>query len=206
MRARRRGFGHVMGIRGRVALAIALVVTLAVTVFGLIVARPLGVVRQAHAREHQQELLASAVNSYQRHGTLALGASLEDGSLPDALTAVARRGLTATYISSGSAPRVYAATGVSGKVLSIPAASLKQDTLPLAADRALVPLGLSAAALGTVLVWFTAHSLTRRVRLGAVAARRIVSGPPAGPAPPPGRGLGRGRCAEPNPSPPRILP
>ncbi|MEU6330397.1 HAMP domain-containing sensor histidine kinase [Streptomyces sp. NPDC047049] len=182
MRARHRGLSHVMGIRGRVALAIALVVTLAVCVFGLLIARPLAVVREAHAREHQQELLASALKSYQRDGTLAPGASLDDGSLPDALTAAARRGSTGTYISSGSAPRVYAATGVSGKVLSIPAASLEQDTPPLATDRALVPLGLSAIALGTVLVWFTAHSLTRRVRLGAVAARRIVSGPPAGPA------------------------
>ncbi|MFI9234279.1 sensor histidine kinase [Streptomyces rimosus] len=148
--------------------------------------------QEAQARDQQNRLLTSALNSYQRDGTLMPGVSLDDASLPAALADTARHGSTATYISKGSAPRVYAAAGASGKVLSVPATSVGSGPLSLAADGTLVPLGLLAAALVMVLGWFTAHSLTRQARLNAATAHRILPGRPADPARPDG---GRGEAA-----------
>ncbi|MEV7385276.1 HAMP domain-containing sensor histidine kinase [Streptomyces sp. NPDC091215] len=175
-------------MRGRVALAICLVAMLAVTVFGLITALPaMALAQRTQDRERQYVLLESALSSYGRDGTLVPGARLNDASLPAPLANVARRGRAGAYISSGGAPRVYAAAGVSGKVLSIPAVSVEQDPLRLA-ERDLLPGGVFVAAFVGVLGWFTAHGLTRRVRHGAVAARGIASGQPVGPAPRLGEG------------------
>ncbi|WP_411142016.1 sensor histidine kinase [Streptomyces sp. x-80] len=170
-----------MGMRGRIAPAISLVAALAVVVFGCAVHSTSGVVRaqQAHARDQQNGLLTSALQTYRRDGTLAHGARLDDSALPEPLADAARKGRTATYVSGGSAPQVWAAARVDDKVLSLAASySPQSDPLRSALDRTLVPAGAMTAALLAVAGWFTAYGLSRRLRLGAVPARRTAAGTP----------------------------
>ncbi|MYU51446.1 MULTISPECIES: sensor histidine kinase [Streptomyces] len=175
-----------MGMHGRIALAISLVVALTVVVFGFAVHATCGVVhaQQAHARDQQNGLLTSALQKYRRDGTLAPGARLDDSALPEPLADAAWKEGTATYVSGGSAPQVWAAARVDGKVLSLSASYAPQgDPLQSALDRALVPVGAMTAALLAVAGWFTAYGLSRRLRLDAVPARRIAAGTPPGPRP-----------------------
>ncbi|WP_369355226.1 sensor histidine kinase [Streptomyces sp. cg2] len=176
-----------MGVRGRIALAISAMVMSAGAVFGLFAHLAPTLVRDRtdHVREHQLMRVASALHSYRHDGALAAGSRWNDASLPGPLADVARRGRTATYLGGGSTRRLYAAAGISGKVLSIPAAPVEQDPLQTAVDRALVPLSVSVAALLAVVGWFLANGLSRRVRLEAAAAPDIAIG---GRAPEPGHG------------------
>ncbi|GHF36894.1 sensor protein CseC [Streptomyces mashuensis] len=166
-----------MGIRGRIALAISFVTALAVVVLGVAVHHISGMERDRQALAYQDGLLSSALQIYQRDGTLALGAELDDSTLPFPLAQAVARGQSGTYISGGEDPRVWAATGVGdGRVLSISASYPDRDPLQTALDKALVVAGAATVALMAVVAWFVAQSLSRRLRLSAAAARRIAAG------------------------------
>ncbi|MGX8906285.1 sensor histidine kinase [Streptomyces netropsis] len=166
-----------MGIRGRIALAISFVTALAVVFLGVAVHHISGLERGRQAMAFQDELLSSALQVYQRDGTLALGAQLDDSALPFALSQAVARGESGTYISTGGDPRVWAATGVGDdKVLSVSASYPDRDPLQTALDRALVVAGVATVVLMAVVAWFVAQSLSRRLRRSAAAARRIAAG------------------------------
>ncbi|MEU1375787.1 HAMP domain-containing sensor histidine kinase [Streptomyces triculaminicus] len=166
-----------MGIRGRIALAISFVTALAVVVLGVAVHHISGMERDRQALAYQDGLLSSALQIYQRDGTLALGAQLDDSTLPFPLEKAVAKGQSGTYISGGDDPRVWAATPVGDdKVLSISASYPDRDPLQAALDKALVVAGAATVALMAVVAWFVAQSLSRRLRLSAAAARRIASG------------------------------
>ncbi|MEU7044604.1 HAMP domain-containing sensor histidine kinase [Streptomyces varsoviensis] len=168
-----------MGIRGRIALAISFVTALAVVVLGFAVHHISGLERDHQARSYQDGLLSSALQVYQRDGTLALGAQLDDSALPTPLVHAAAAGRAGTYISGGGDPRVWAATGVGGgKTLSVSAPYPERDALQLALDKALLVAGVVTVALMAVVAWFVAQSLSRRLRRSAAAARRIAAGEP----------------------------
>ncbi|GGP58918.1 sensor histidine kinase [Streptomyces abikoensis] len=166
-----------MGIRGRIAFAISFVTALAVVVLGVAVHHISGLERDRQAKAYQDGLLSSALQIYQRDGTLALGAQLDDSTLPFTLSQAVARGQSGTYISGGEDPRVWAATGVAGdRVLSISASYPARDPLQRALDKALVVAGAATVALMAVVAWFVAQGLSRRLRLSAAAARRIAAG------------------------------
>ncbi|MEV5592737.1 HAMP domain-containing sensor histidine kinase [Streptomyces sp. NPDC052496] len=103
-----------MGIRGRIALAISCVTALAVVVLGFAVHHIADAERERSARSYQDDRLSSALQIYERDGTLALGAQLDDATLPGPLRAAVFEGKSRTYVSQGEDPRVWAATGVGG--------------------------------------------------------------------------------------------
>ncbi|OKI04480.1 two-component sensor histidine kinase [Streptomyces sp. CB02923] len=103
-----------MGIRGRIALAISCVTVLAVLVLGFAVHHIADAERERSARSYQDDRLSSALQIYERDGTLALGAQLDDATLPAPLRAAVFEGKSGTYVSQGEDPRVWAATGVGG--------------------------------------------------------------------------------------------
>ena len=53
-----------------------------------------------------------ALQIYERDGTRALGAQLDDATLPSPLRDAVFKKQSGTYISGGEDPRVWAATGV----------------------------------------------------------------------------------------------
>ncbi|MEU7105534.1 HAMP domain-containing sensor histidine kinase [Streptomyces sp. NPDC046215] len=168
-----------MGIRGRIALAISFVTALAVVVLGLAVHHIAAVERDRQALAYQDGLLSSALQVYQRDGQLALGAQLDDSTLPAELSREVAKGRSGTYISGGGDPRVWAATEVEGgKVLSVAAPYPDRDPVQTAMDKALVVAGAATVALMAVVAWFVAQSLSRRLRRSAAAARRIAAGGP----------------------------
>ncbi|ARZ69918.1 HAMP domain-containing histidine kinase [Streptomyces sp. HU2014] len=171
-----------MGIRGRIALAISFVTALAVVLLGLAVHHISAVERAGQAQSYQDSLLSSALQVYQRDSLLALGAQLDDSTLPPVLMEAVREGRSGTYISGGGDPRVWAATEVDGgKVLSVSAPYPDRDPLQRALDKALVVAGAATVALMAVVAWFVAQSLSRRLRHSAAAARRIAAGEPPDP-------------------------
>ncbi|WP_374192946.1 sensor histidine kinase [Streptomyces sp. AV19] len=186
-----------MGIRGRIALAISSVTALAVVVLGLAVHHISGLEREQQARAQQDSQLSSALQLYQREGQLSLGAQLDDAKLPAPLAKAVAQGRSGTYISGGSDPRVWAATGVgAGKVLSIQASYPKRDPLQRALDWALLVAGSGTVVLMAVVGWFVAQGLSRRLRHSAAEARRIAAGEkpaPGGSGPGP---AGRDEVAE----------
>ncbi|MEV4741098.1 HAMP domain-containing sensor histidine kinase [Streptomyces sp. NPDC049555] len=166
-----------MGIRGRIAFAISFVTALAVVVLGVAVHHISGLERERQAKAYQDGLLSSALQIYQRDGSLALGAQLDDSTLPFPLRQATAKGEPGTYISGGEDPRVWAATPVGGdKVLSISASYPARDPFQTALDKALVVAGAATVALMAVVAWFVAQGLSRRLRLSAAAARRIAAG------------------------------
>ncbi|GAA3176787.1 HAMP domain-containing sensor histidine kinase [Streptomyces ramulosus] len=176
-----------MGIRGRIALAISGMTALAVVVLGFAVHHIADAGRERAARAYQDVRLSSAVQIYERDGTLAMGAQLDDAALPKPLREAVFAGRSGTYLSGGEDPRVWAATGVDdgtggarwGRSLSVSAAYPEDDPARVALDRALLIAGAGTVVLMAVVSWFVAQRLSRRLRLSAAAARRIAAG--AGP-------------------------
>ncbi|MFI0260150.1 sensor histidine kinase [Streptomyces sp. NPDC017056] len=173
-----------MGIRGRIALAISSVTALAVVVLGFAVHHIADAERERSARAYQDDRLSSALQIYERDGTLALGAQLDDATLPGPLRAAVFDGKSGTYLSQGEDPRVWAATGVgggsgaTGRTLSVSAAYPDDDPAQVALDRALLVAGVGTVVLMAVVSWFVAQRLSRRLRHSAAAARRIAAGEP----------------------------
>ncbi|KAA6221648.1 sensor histidine kinase [Streptomyces albofaciens JCM 4342] len=180
-----------MGIRGRIALAISCVTALAVVVLGFAVHHIADAERERAARSYQDDRLSSALQIYERDGTLALGAQLDDATLPAPLRAAVLDGKSGTYRSQGEDPRVWAATGVGGGVadggsgtgalprtLSVSAAFPDNDPAQEALDRALLIAGIGTVVLMAGVSWFVSQRLSRRLRLSAAAARRIAAGEP----------------------------
>ncbi|MFK0291288.1 sensor histidine kinase [Streptomyces sp. NPDC090442] len=174
-----------MGIRGRIALAISGMTALAVVVLGFAVHHIADAERERSARAYQDVRLSSALTIYERDGTLALGAQLDDATLPSPLREAVFRGRSGTYLSGGDDPRVWAATGVGGgdaarptRSLSVSAAYPDDDPAQVALDRALLIAGFGTVVLMAVVSWFVAQRLSRRLRLSAAAARRIAAGEP----------------------------
>ncbi|MFI1156431.1 sensor histidine kinase [Streptomyces sioyaensis] len=172
-----------MGIRGRIALAISCMTALAVVVLGFSVHHIADAEREKSARAYQDDRLSSALQIYERDGTLALGAQLDDGALPSPLRAAVFKKKSGTYVSGGEDPRVWAATGVgdgggSGLVrsLSVSAPYPDDDPAQLTLDRALLIAGCGTVVLMAVVSWFVSQRLSRRLRLSAAAARRIAAG------------------------------
>jgi two-component system sensor histidine kinase MtrB len=171
-----------MGIRGRIALAISGMTALAVVVLGFAVHHIADAERERSARAYQDDRLSSALQIYERDGTLALGAQLDDATLPPPLREAVFAGKSGTYVSGGEDPRVWAATGVGGdtrepgRSLSVSAAFPDDDPAQVALDRALLIAGVGTVALMAVVAWFVSQRLSRRLRLSAAAARRIAAG------------------------------
>ncbi|MFE0374870.1 sensor histidine kinase [Streptomyces inhibens] len=168
-----------MGIRGRIALAISCMTALAVVVLGFAVHHIADAERERSARAYQDDRLSAALQIYERDGTLALGAQLDDATLPSPLRDAVFKNRSGTYVSGGEDPRVWAATGVGdgggsapARTLSVSAAYPAQMTL----DRALLIAGCGTVTLMAVVSWFVAQRLSRRLRLSAAAARRIAAG------------------------------
>ncbi|MEC4015144.1 sensor histidine kinase [Streptomyces sp. H27-D2] len=165
-----------MGIRGRIALAISVVTALAVLVLGFAVHHIADADRARQARAYQDDRLSAALQIYDRDGTLALGARLDDTALPGVLDAALARDGSGTYISGGDDPRVWAATEVGRSALSVSVAFPEDDPAQRALDRALLIAGTSTVVLSAVVSWFVARRLSRRLRRAAAAARRIAGG------------------------------
>lgn len=172
-----------MGIRGRIALAISCMTALAVVVLGFAVHHIADAERERSARAYQDDRLSSALQIFERDGTLALGAQLNDEDLPPPLRAAVFRNQSGTYVSGGEDPRVWAATGVGGgdgsrptRSLSVSAAYPDDDPAQVALDRALLIAGCGTVTLMAGVSWFVAQRLSRRLRLSAAAARRIAAG------------------------------
>ncbi|MGA4880545.1 HAMP domain-containing histidine kinase [Streptomyces lydicamycinicus] len=172
-----------MGIRGRIALAISCMTALAVVVLGFAVHHIADAERERSARAYQDDRLSSALQIFERDGTLALGAQLNDEDLPRPLREAVFRNQSGTYVSGGGDPRVWAATGVGGgegsrpaRSLSVSAAYPDDDPAQMALDRALLIAGCGTVTLMAGVSWFVAQRLSRRLRLSAAAARRIAAG------------------------------
>ncbi|MEV5505297.1 sensor histidine kinase [Streptomyces orinoci] len=183
-----------MGIRGRIALAISSVTALAVVLLGVAVHHISGLERDRKAMSQQDEQLSSALQIYRRDGQLVLGAQL-DAALPAPLAKAVAKG-PRTYISGGEDPRVWAATRVGDRVLSVSTSFPKRDPLQKALDRALVVAGAATVGLMAVVAWFVAQGLSRRLRDSAASARRIADGGTPEAGAPGGRGRGRDEVAE----------
>ncbi|WP_411127323.1 sensor histidine kinase [Streptomyces sp. x-19] len=157
---------------------------LAVVVLGFAVHHIADVERERSARSYQDERLSAALLVYERDGTLALGAQLDDATLPSPLREAVFHNRSGTYLSGGDDPRVWAATGVGGvgdrptRSLSVSAAYPDDDPAQVALDRALLIAGCGTVVLMAVVSWFVAQRLSRRLRLSAAAARRIAAGEP----------------------------
>lgn len=173
-----------MGIRGRIALAISCMTALAVVVLGFAVHHIADAERDRQARAYQDDRLSSALQIYERDGTLALGAQLNDAAVPTPLRDAVLDGRSGTYISGGDDPRVWAATSVdddfggSSRTLSVSSAFPDDDPARQALDRALLVAGVGTVALMAVVAWFVSTGLSRRLRRSAAAARRIAAGQP----------------------------
>ncbi|WP_264483472.1 sensor histidine kinase, partial [Streptomyces pinistramenti] len=171
-----------MGIRGRIALAISCMTALAVVLLGFAVHHIADAERERSARAYQDYRLSAALQIYERDGTLAMGAQLDDATLPSPLRAAVFAGRSGTYVSGGEDPRVWAATRVEGsearpgRSLSVSAAFPDDDPAQLALDRALLIAGVGTVTVMAVVSWFVAQRLSRRLRLSAAAARRIAAG------------------------------
>ncbi|MFG2225475.1 sensor histidine kinase [Streptomyces sp. NPDC048644] len=155
---------------------------LAVVLLGFAVHHIADAERERSARVYQDYRLSAALQIYERDGTLAMGAQLDDATLPSPLRAAAFEGKSGTYVSGGEDPRVWAATGVGGseerpgRSLSVSAAFPDDDPAQLALDRALLVAGVGTVTVMAVVSWFVAQRLSRRLRLSAAAARRIAAG------------------------------
>ncbi|MGP8301552.1 sensor histidine kinase [Streptomyces inhibens] len=156
---------------------------LAVVVLGFAVHHIADAERERSARAYQDDRLSSALQIYERDGTLALGAQLDDATLPSPLRDAVFKNRSGTYVSGGEDPRVWAATGVGdgggrapARTLSVSAAYPDDDPAQVTLDRALLIAGCGTVTLMAVVSWFVAQRLSRRLRLSAAAARRIAAG------------------------------
>jgi signal transduction histidine kinase len=161
-------------IRVRLAVALAVVATLLVGVFGLLAARTV----LASARDQQREIaitdLRAATAAYTFSGQVVANVSVGRAGVPHALTRVLGPGVLATWDDGHQLWAAHELTDGSVLVSRYPDAPIRQRWEGLRSD--ILRLAGMVAALACLAGWLLASGFTRRIRSAAAAAQRISQG------------------------------
>jgi len=161
----------------QIALTIAIIVLIAVLVFGgavhvLVVAN-----RVSDARSAAAERIDAAVEIYQSTGLLSFDAEKDDPALPgEVREAVRDDGARATLVRGQQVRTLWAAARTDDTVLSIREDFTAANDTVQAVDRALVVAGLATVVVAMVVGALSANQLARRLRLAARTARKMADG------------------------------
>ena len=157
---------------GIAAIALVAVAALSGTVHVLVLQNRINAQRTAATQQ-----VEAAIEIYRATGLLSFGATIDDPHVPAPLrAAVSADGARATDVSGGATRQLWAAGRTGDKVLSIGLTFRPLDEGVRAVDQALLVAGLGTVLLASLVGAGLATSLSRRLRLAAVAARAVRRG------------------------------
>lgn len=166
-------------LRWRLTAVIAVVSALVAVSLSLLVRTEFSQTQLSDARQLQDERIQLVVRDYALSGQAALGSELNSPGIPAELRAAVRGGQRATYLERGrDGSWIWAAAETDGKILSLRSPYSDRDEALSRLDRVLVIGAVGVVVLGTLLGVVLGGRLSRRLRLAAVAARRVAEGDP----------------------------
>jgi signal transduction histidine kinase len=166
-------------LRWRLTAVIAVVSALVAVSLSLLVRTEFSQTQLSDARQLQDERIQLVVRDYALSGQAALGSELNSPGIPPELLAAVRGGQRATYLERGKdGSWIWAAAETDGKILSLRSPYSDRDAALSRLDRVLVIGAVGVVVLGTLLGVVLGGRLSQRLRLAAVAARRVAEGDP----------------------------
>jgi signal transduction histidine kinase len=164
-------------LRWRLSAAIALVSALVAVALSLLVRTEFSQTQLTDARQLQDERIQLVVRDYALSGQAALSSDLNSPNVPAELLAAVRGGHRATYLERGpNGSWIWAAAETDGKVLSLRSSYSDRDDALSRLDRVLLIGAVAIVVLSSLLGVALGGRLSRRLRLAAVAARRVADG------------------------------
>lgn len=164
-----------MSLRTRLVLAFAGLALLVSLVLGVVVYEFSARNQVRRERDTAAEQATEAAAAFAQSQRLPFGATLDAATLPGPLRAAARRGTTATWVSSG---RVFGAARVPGssEIVSVETSRASDRATLASLRRTLIGAGLVATIVGAISGTLLASRLSARLRKAADVARRIGVG------------------------------
>lgn len=170
-----------MSLRWKIVLLVITSVVIAALTCGVVVRQSAARAEGERQRANATEQLNQAVSVYSDTGVLALNTMIDDPDLPSDARESALRGQSVTTLSTaGGEDYMWAAApiqvGSHTAVISVRQSTAESEKLLAGIDRAVL-LGMvgSALLIGGIST-FAAGQISRRLTLGAQAARRIAHG------------------------------
>lgn len=164
-------------LRWRLSAVITVVSALVVVALSVLVRTGFSQTQLADARQLQDERIQLVIRDYALSGQAALGSELNSPNVPKGLLDAIRGGQRATYLERGpNGAWIWAAAETGGKVLSLRSAYSDRDDALTRLDRVLVVGSVVIVVLSSLLGVVLGGRLSRRLRLAAVAARRVADG------------------------------
>ncbi|HEY0453582.1 HAMP domain-containing sensor histidine kinase [Actinophytocola sp.] len=164
-------------LRWRLSAVIAVVSVLLAVALSLLVRTEFSRVQLTDARRVQDERIQLVVRDYGLTGRAALGSRLDAPDVPAELLAAVREGRRATYLQrDGDKAWIWAAAETGGHVLSLRSSYSDRDEALAQLDNVLIIGSLAVLGLASVLGVVLGGRLSRRLRMAAVAARRVADG------------------------------
>jgi signal transduction histidine kinase len=164
-------------MRWRLSAAIAVVSALVAVALSLLVRTEFSQTQLNDARQLQDERIQLVVRDYALSGQAALGSELNSPNVPKELLDAVHGGQRATYLERGPGGSwIWAAAETDGKVLSLRSPYSDRDDALVRLDRVLLIGSVAIVVLSSLLGVALGGRLSRRLRLAAVAARRVADG------------------------------
>lgn len=164
-------------LRWRLSAVIALVSVLLAVALSLLVRTEFSRVQLADARRVQDERIQLVVRDYGLTGRAALGSRLDATDVPAELRAAVRGGKRATYLQrDGDRAWIWAAAETDGRILSLRSPYTDRDEALRQLDNVLIVGAVAVLVLASVLGVVFGSRLSHRLRMAAVAARRVADG------------------------------
>lgn len=170
-----------MSLRWKIVILIVSSVIIAVLACGVIVRQSAAAAEDDRMRQNISSQLADAISIYSDTGVLTLNTSVDDPELPDEAreAALAGRSVTLRGIADGTEV-IWAAApievGSHTAVIAVRASTAESQQLLNAIDRAILFGMLGSAIVIGGIGSIVAGQISRRLTLGAQAARKIAAG------------------------------
>ncbi|GAA4382948.1 HAMP domain-containing histidine kinase [Nocardia zapadnayensis] len=170
-----------MSLRWKIVILIVSSVIIAVLACGVIVRQSAAAAEDDRMRQNISSQLADAISIYSDTGVLTLNTSVDDPELPDEAreAALAGRSVTIRGIADGTEV-IWAAApievGSHTAVIAVRASTAESQQLLNAIDRAILFGMLGSAIVIGGIGSIVAGQISRRLTLGAQAARKIAAG------------------------------
>lgn len=170
-----------MSLRWKIVILIVSSVIIAVLACGVIVRQSAAAAEDDRMRQNISSQLADAISIYSDTGVLTLNTSVDDPALPDEAreAALAGRSVTIRGVADGTEV-IWAAApievGSHTAVIAVRASTAESQQLLNAIDRAILFGMLGSAIVIGGIGSIVAGQISRRLTLGAQAARKIAGG------------------------------
>lgn len=170
-----------MSLRWKIVILIVSSVIIAVLACGVIVRQSAAAAEDDRMRQNISSQLADAISIYSDTGVLTLNTSVDDPALPDEAreAALAGRSVTIRGVAEGTEV-IWAAApievGSHTAVIAVRASTAESQQLLNAIDRAILFGMLGSAIVIGGIGSIVAGQISRRLTLGAQAARKIAGG------------------------------